>query len=202
LTPPRRKITSDAVKHQLLVFVEGEVTEDEYLTHYRKLHRRHTAVEIDPFHGGPLQLVQWAVKAKRAEERAAKRRGRAHDEVWCVFDVDQHPNLEEAIALAVENDVNVAVSNPCLELWFLLHFSPQTAYIERHEAQHRAKEELNCGKRLVPEALARLEEAYETAKERAIALEKMHRANDTAAPGNPSSGMWSLVDSISSGDQR
>lgn len=190
------------MKHELLVFVEGQVTEEEYLTHYRRLHRRNTTVQIDPFRGGPLQLVQQAVKAKKAEERAAKRRGRAHDEVWCAFDVDQHPNLDEAIALAAENGVNVALSNPCLELWFLLHFAAQTAYIERHEAQHRAKEELKCGKRLVPEALARLEGAYETAKERAIALDTMHRGNGTPAPGNPSSGMWSLVDSISSAGER
>jgi hypothetical protein len=199
LTPSRRKITSDAVKYELLVFVEGEVTEEEYLTHFRRLHRSHTSVEIDPFRGGPLQLVERAIKAKRAGERAAKRRGRAHDEVWCVFDVDEHPRLKEAIALAATNGINLAVSSPCLELWFLLHFSPQTAYIERHEAQSRARAELRCGKRLVPEALAAMEAAFETAKERAIALDEMHVGDGREAPANPSSGMWSLIDSIASG---
>lgn len=184
----------------MLVFVEGQVTEEEYLTHYRRLHRHRTAVEIDPFRGGPLQLVERAVKAKKAGERAARRRGRAHDEVWCVFDVDEHPNLKQAISLAAANGINLAVSSPCLELWFLLHFFPQTAYIERDDVQSRAREQLKCGKRLVPEALAGLEAAFETAKERAIALDEMHVGDGREAPANPSSGMWSLIDSIASGD--
>lgn len=198
MTLPRRKITSNAVKHELLAFVEGEVTEEEYLTHYRRLHRRYTTLEIAPFRGSPLQLVQRAVKTKKAEQRAARRRGRAHDEVWCVFDVDQHPNLKEATSLATENGINLAISNPCLELWFMLHFSPQTAYLERHEAQRLVKQELNCDKRLVPEALALLEDAFETAKGRAIALDEMHRGDGREAMANPSSGMWRLIDSISS----
>lgn len=55
-------------------------------------------VTIDDFHGAPLSLVDRAVEAKRREARDEKKgKGRAHDEVWCVFDRDEHPNIAEAL---------------------------------------------------------------------------------------------------------
>lgn len=197
MTPPRRRITAKAVKYELLVFVEGQETEEQYLTHYHRLHRRKVNVEIDSYRGAPLQMVQRAVKAKKMNERQAKRRGRAHDEVWCVFDVDQHANLKQAIALARDHDINLAISNPCLELWFLLHFQDQTAYIDGGDVQTKIENLLNCGKRLDPDALNTLETNYPAAKERARRLNKKHVGDGTPYPANPSSDVWRIVDSIS-----
>jgi hypothetical protein len=196
LSPPRRRVTANAVKRSLLVFSEGEATEEGYLLHYWRLYRRAVTVEIDGFHGTPLALVQRAVKAKRQNERAAPRRGRAHDEVWCVFDVDDHPRLAEGLALAREHGIHLAISNPCIELWFLLHFEDRTAYIERREAQSLAKERLGCGKRLDEAALAALQEGFEAARERAQRLDVKHTGDGSGAHANPSSGAWRLVDSI------
>lgn len=44
------------------------------------------------------------------------------DEVWIIFDKD-HFEIEEAIKLARANNINVAWSNECFELWFLFHFN-------------------------------------------------------------------------------
>jgi hypothetical protein len=47
------------------------------------------------------------------------------DQIWAVFDTEQagtHPDLMQAIQLAQENQVSLAISNPCCEYWFLLHF--------------------------------------------------------------------------------
>jgi hypothetical protein len=196
LTPPRRRVTANAVKRSLLVFSEGAVTEEGYLLHYWRLHRRAVTVEIDEFHGTPLALVQRAAKAKRRNERVASRQGRAHDEVWCVFDVDDHPQLAEALAMAREHGIHLAISNPCIELWFLLHFEDQTAYIERRQVQSLAKEKLGCGKRLDDDALGALQEGFEEAKERAQRLDVKHEGDGSGANANPSSGVWRLVDSI------
>ena len=97
-----------------------------------------------------------------------------HDEYWCVFDVDVHPYLREATALAKSNGIKLAISNPCIELWFLLHFANQTAYIERREATRLAKERLGSGKGLAPQALDELGENFDVAKERAVRLEAKH----------------------------
>jgi hypothetical protein len=133
--PPRRRVSRAALRLELLAFVEGKRTEEQYLTDWHRRYRDRVNVTIDPFRGSPLQLVERAVEAQRAEAReAAKERGRAHDQIWCVFDRDEHPFIEKAIALAVRNEIGLAFSNPCIELWFILHFEDQAAYLHRHAA--------------------------------------------------------------------
>lgn len=194
--PRGRRVSTDAVKHSLLVFTEGKATESEYLTHYKRLHRQTTTVEIDPFHGTPLALVKRAAETKRRNEKRAKREGRAHDEVWCVFDVDEHAHLSEAIVQARDNGINIAISSPCIELWFLLHFENQTAFIERHDVQRRSKEKLGCEKRLDKEALELLEENFGDAKDRAQGLDKKHEGDGSPEHENPSTNVWEIIDSI------
>ena len=154
-------------------------------------------VTIDDFHGAPLSLVDRAVEAKRREARDEKKgQGRAHDEVWCVFDRDEHPNIAEALDKAAANGIGVVISNPCIELWFVLHFSDQTAHIERGAAQRRSRELLGCDKVLTGPALAELSERYVHAKQRAQQLEAKHAGDGSPEHSNPSSNMWELIERI------
>lgn len=176
------------------------MTEEEYLNHYHRRHRREVRVHVDDFRGVPMSLVRRAIDAKKKGEKDARGgRGRAYDEVWCVFDVDRHSDLRRALSLAQEHEINVAISNPCIELWFLLHFADQTAHIERQDAQAAAKEHTKCKKSLSTEALTDLEERYEEAKARAILLDEKHHGDERPFPkNNPSSGAWKIIDSITS----
>jgi len=70
-----------------------------------------------------------------------------------VFDVGEHPKLPEALDLARRHEIAVAISNPCIELWFLLHFERQMAFIGRWDAQRRAEATLGCSKVLTDCAL-------------------------------------------------
>ena len=197
MAAPRRKLRQERRRRSFLVLVEGEVTEESYLLFWKRRLREHVLVDVPDFHGTPMTLVEKAVAMKKVEEKEDRRgRGRMHDEYWCVFDVDVHPYLDEAIALAETNGVRVAISNPCIELWFLLHFQDQTAYIERHEAARLVKKEVGGGKGLTPEALDELGENFDVAKGRAVKLESKHRGDGTPAPGNPSSGIWGLIDAL------
>jgi hypothetical protein len=152
---------------------------------------------IDPNPAGPLQLVKRAIEAKRAGARdEARGRGRPYDQIWCIFDRDEHPNFDEAVSLAAVHGINLAISNPCIELWFILHFEDRAAFINRNEAQRRAAELLKCRKVLAAAALDRLIERYPLAADRARKLDSKHR-DDGSAPGtNPSSGCWRLIDEI------
>jgi hypothetical protein len=182
-----------------LVFVEGLRTEEDYLVHWHRAHRRHVNVTIHPFRAGPRQLIERAVQEKRRGEREQRRgRGRAYDEVWCCFDVDEHPHLHEVEQIAQANGIALAVSNPCIELWFLLHYESQTAYVDRWDAQRRASDHLGCGKALTPTALTELETRLSIATERAQALDVKHAGDGSPAGHNPSSSVWRLVGSISS----
>jgi hypothetical protein len=180
-----------------LVFAEGLRTEEQYVVHWHRRHRDRVNVVIDDFRGTPLQIVQRAVAAKKESERESRKgRGDAYDKVWCICDVDEHPNLAEAINLAEAHGIGLAISNPCIELWFILHFEDQTAYIDRKAAQSRAKELLSCGKSLSDAALLALEERHDHAAERAQALDQKHEGDGSAAGSNPSSAVWRLIDSI------
>lgn len=199
--PPRRRPSKAAVLLDLLVFVEGARTEEQYLTSWRRQYRDRVLVEIDPYRGAPLQLVQRAVEAQRTEVRDERRgRGRAHNQIWCVFDRDEHPNFARAVDLANRHNVNVAISNPCIELWFILHFEDRTAYLDRYEAQHRAEELLGCSKVLTESALSALARGYEDARRRAINLDGKHAGDGSPPASNPSSGLWRLIDLIRTPD--
>lgn len=196
--PLSRAASKKAVRKDILVLVEGERTEEDYLVHWHRAHRMRVNVTIHPFHGGPRQLIDRAVQEKRKGERDQRRgRGRGYDEVWCCFDVDEHPFLNEVKQIAESNGIRLAVSNPCIELWFLLHYENQTAYLERWDAQSRASNHLGCGKALTPSALAKLEERLAIATERAQALDVKHEGDGSPAGHNPSSSVWLLVQSIS-----
>lgn len=197
MSRPRRRRTSEARRPQFLVFTEGEKTEPQYLTHWRRRFRDQVIVEIDSFHGTPRSLVDRAVERKKQEVRNAKRgRGDPFDQIWVVFDTDEHPDICEAERLAAEHGIGVARSNPCIELWFQLHFEDQTAWIHRHVTQARCRELLSCEKSLSASAMETLAQRYEEARARAAALDRKHEADGSPSGENPSSSMWRLIDQI------
>lgn len=184
------------------MFVEGKRTEEQYLKHWHRIHRDRVLVTVDDFRGEPLSLVQHARAAANREAREARRgRGRAHDEVWCVFDRDEHERFAEAVRLAADAGINLAISNPCIELWFLLHFQDQTAYIHRQDAQRISRELLQCSKVLTVDALGALETRYEDAVERAGSLENKHKGDGSEHSANPSSSVWRLIEVIRNAEQ-
>ncbi|MGA8364254.1 MAG: RloB family protein [Solirubrobacteraceae bacterium] len=177
--------------------MEGERTEDAYFKAWWRRNQDKVIVHIDEFNGTPMTLVERAVARKKHEEREERReRGKAHDEVWCVFDVDTHPKREEAVELAQRHDIKVAISNPCFELWLMLHYQDQTASIKVREVQKLAKSHLKCGKALSPQALDSLASRYDEAVKRAKALDKKHEGDDSPPGTNPSSEVWKLVERI------
>lgn len=177
------------------MFVEGQKTEDGYLLPLRRDLRDHVLITVDARSGVPMTLVQRAVAAKlEAQRDAARGRGRAYDEVWCVIDHDEHPNVPQALELAASHGVHVVMSNPCIELWFILHFENQTASIERRQARRRAAELLGCQKNLSLAATDTLYERYAEARQRAVALDAKHLGDGSPPRSNPSSDIWHLVD--------
>ena len=126
----RRRTGSRPERKTVVIFCEGEASEPDYIAAVKRLPhvQRNVAVniEIAPGRGVPLTLVERAVARRSGDPEV--------DECWCVFDVEwprHHPNLEKALQLADAHGVRVAVSNPCFELWLLLHFQDQTAYLDK-----------------------------------------------------------------------
>ncbi len=194
---PTRKPATSAPKRRILIFTEGEATETAYFTHLHRLHRERVIIVLDPRHGTPLTLVRHAVdERERCLKAERQSRGAGYDEYWVVIDVDEHPNLTEALELARSNSIAVAVSNPCVELWFVLHSIDQTAFIHRHDAQAASKKLYKFEKRPTTEALDLFVSAFPEAKRRAEKLDALHRDNGSPEGSNPSTSIPPLITSI------
>ena len=110
------------------VFSEGK-TEEHYL---KALERQFRKVIIKPVSeaGVPKTLVPKAKKKRRELKEEAEREGDSYSdsfEVWAVFDRDEHLHVKNARIEAHDNRVFVAFSNPCVEIWAVLHLAAQSA---------------------------------------------------------------------------
>lgn len=190
----KRRVGVRPERRTIVVYCEGEASEPDYLNGLKRLaHIRENAaimIEIDTRSGVPLTLVERAVERKWSDPEV--------DEVWCVFDVEApkpHPNLTKAMLLAATHDVRIAVSNPCFELWLILHFEDQTAFLSTAAAESKSRRlDGRKGKRIEPAAYL---ERRGIAVRRARSLAKRHEANGTGFPDdNPSSSMCDLLASI------
>lgn len=114
------------------------------------------------------------------------------DEVWCVFDVDEFPHVAEAVRSAADEQFFVAVSNPCFELWLLLHFVKHTAHLSDYASLRPklARHLGNYDKNRLNTALFR--DGVSDAVERARELDPTGAAFQL----NPSTGVWRLVERI------
>src|SRR4051794_19759232 len=127
--PPFRHIETG---RRMLIGCEGK-TEAIYFDCIRQ-HRRLSSgriVVIDTASTDPLGIVN-AVLARRDSYKTEKR-WTDLDESWAVFDGDEHrdavpQNWNDAVQTARSRKVNLAISNPAIELWFLLHFQEQNAH--------------------------------------------------------------------------
>lgn len=200
--PLRRRVGVLIPRKTLLVFCEGARTEPDYLAALRRepAVRDVAAVDIQiemaTTGSAPLTLVRAAVAAKVK----AVREQAEIDEVWCLFDVEwpqNHPNLKAAIALAAENEINLAVSNPCFELWLALHFERHGSWLDNDQARRlRRKHDGKADKSL--EGAVYMPRRHAAAK-RSADLEERHRRDGTAFPDdNPSTGMHRLIASVES----
>ncbi|GAA3130618.1 RloB family protein [Streptosporangium carneum] len=189
----RRRTANRPERKTVVVFCEGEASEPDYVNGLRRLPevRANTSIniEIDPDQGVPMVLVKRAIERNRDDEV---------DECWCVFDVEwpkNHPNLKEAIRLANDHGIRLAVSNPCFELWLILHFEDQTAFVNTSEAERKSRKlDGRSGKRIDAGQYMRRRHA---ASERAASLAKRHAQHQTVFPNdNPSSTMGDLLEAI------
>lgn len=209
MTRPRRAAGKQSLKRRagtrrprrtFLIFCEGERTEPEYLAVLKRQPVVHDIASVElsvvPGDGSskPQKLVSLAIEAR---QRAIKENSEI-DEFWCVFDVEwpeNHAGLRKAIAEARHNEIGTAVSNPCFELWLILHFKDRSAWLDNDQAcALRRRLDGSLDKRVDG---ARYMPLVADAARRAEALDLRHQREGAAFPqDNPSSGMHKLIAAI------
>ena len=97
-----------------LIICEGE-TEVDYLCEFARSLRVHA--HICKADGTDPKSIVTTAKRKSKED------GIKYDQIFCVFDRDNQPSaFAEALELCKSKKFISIVSNPCFEIWPLLHF--------------------------------------------------------------------------------
>lgn len=121
----------------MFVFCEGENTEPVYLKKYNDVflrgNRRINCIDVvDNDKTTPKSLIEEAIK------RRTKSKGLKEDEYWVVYDRESVKKYSdqyhvEAKQKANSNNIKIAFSSVCFELWLLLHFEYSTAPYTSHD---------------------------------------------------------------------
>jgi hypothetical protein len=195
--PIGRRDPSRQPKLRVLIVCEGRATEPGYLRAFQHAVRNpRVHVAVASKRGVPRTVVEIAIRLQEESEHEAKRQRDENlkwDEVWGVFDIDEHPNVDQARQLANANAIKLAISNPCFELWALLHFQDRRAHIERQAARAALQRHLPGYDKTLD--FAKMYPGYEDAVRRARALE-VEADRHGKAERNPTSGVYRLTELI------
>ena len=190
----RRRAAQLESRPRVLIICEGKATEPSYLQGLKKMEQvRLVEVIVDSEGGTPKTLVERAASRMKAAKKAAqgaRDENLRYDEIWCVFDVDEHPKLMDAKQQAEAHHIEIALSNPCFELWLLLHFKDQTAWIHRHDAQSACRAQLKEFEKRID--FAKIRDRVDVAIQRAARLEDWQESRGSQGE-NPSTTVHKLV---------
>ncbi|MBN1912122.1 MAG: RloB domain-containing protein [Pirellulales bacterium] len=194
---PGRRPAFREPKPTILIVTEGKVTEPEYIEGFRKAFRNtRVRVEIAKGRGVPRTLVETAKELKKeAKDRARQEKDEflEYDSVWCVFDIDDHPAVGEVKEMARDNGIDLAISNPCFELWLLLHFTDNPGMQDRTTMRDRLKKFVPGYRKHVD--YATYSAGYEKAVKRAAQMDDV--AEEAGEPHrNPTTGVYKLTELI------
>jgi len=136
-----RRAPSISPRQSVLIVCEGARTEPEYFRSLRKELRLQTVevvVEGERCGSAPISVVDHAISLRSEREAEAKQSAIAvpYDVIWCVMDVEApkpHVSLAAALDKAKANGLDVALSNPTFEYWYLLHFEKTSALMQSNK---------------------------------------------------------------------
>lgn len=193
-------------KRRFILFCEGQNTEPTYFEAIKRA-RSGTliAVEIVAAVGVPMTIAERAAEEAQTHRHRRGRRDSFEegDQVWAVFDRDAHPRFEEAVMLCEQHGVEVARSDPCFELWLILHERDYDQPCDRRKAQRELgclRTEYDRSRKKMPDC-ADMVRRVEQAESRAEAQLRCREA-EGAPCGNPSTTVFRLTRAIRDADER
>ncbi|WP_348305145.1 RloB family protein [Methanothrix sp.] len=190
---PRKSNFRDPKKVVILV-CQGAETEPVYFNNFRKKECE-IAIHIHREAGkDPIKIINTAKYLKNDQYEGA-----LIERIFCIYDVDNtlERTLRKCEKIANENGLKTCVSNPCFEIWFLLHFFYST---KNYNSYDEVKEALI---RYIPEyaknrdIFSQLQPNQQKAIANAKLLEEHHRnvREDPSICGcNPSTQVVHIIE--------
>ena len=203
----RRLLRRQAVaepEHRFYLYCEGTKTEPAYFRAVsRRFRNAQLLIEAIGVGGVVLTVADQAIDHAKKRRSGRSRRGGGMssfgkaDQVWAVFDRNGHPHFNEAVAKCRDNHVLVAQSNPCFELWLVLHLEDYDRPANPRDLQaqlHRLFPEYDHAQSPNPNFDGFVEK-MEAAEKRASS--QLRRRGDEQQPfGNPSTTVVCLTHAI------
>jgi len=129
----------------IIIAAEGTNTEEQYFTDLAKSYpAQNIRVKVIPRSDPDPKAVIKALDDYRKEFSLSLRKD--YDELWMVIDIDQWKEkmLSEVVASCEQKRYGCAISNPCFELWLLLHLKSLEEYdpesLRKFKEQRKVKE--------------------------------------------------------------
>lgn len=137
------------IKPVILIITEGSQTEPRYFEHYRN---RQINIDIHVVGSSSsaaktdyISLIRKATEYQKKNQLSVSN----GDAIWIVADGDvnyHNPDpvnskdrmLSDVRKIANANNIRIVISNPCFELWFLLHFQYTTKFFQDYSAVRTA----------------------------------------------------------------
>ena len=134
-----RKEASKEPRKSVLIVSEGTKTEPIYFNSLKSnLRLAMVEVEIVGEGAAPINVVDRAIELRGERKQLARKSitKASYEVVYCVIDVEApvpHESLARAIYKAKGNKLDVILSNPCFEYWYILHFRKTSAPFNRSQ---------------------------------------------------------------------
>lgn len=201
------------IKPVVLIVTEGSKTEPVYFNHFRTRQKnidvrvvgsRSSSGETD--YGS---LIRKATEYQDKDDLSFTN----GDTVWIVADGDvnyNNPNpiekkdtaLSHARKLAKQKGMEMIISNPCFEFWYLLHFRYTTGFLKDYEAVEKFLTVHIPDYEKTKDVFLMLEKHLGEAIKRAKQLEGYHLQNGNQLPFritvNPYTEVYRLIEAITS----
>jgi hypothetical protein len=191
-----RKLNKRASYDRISIVSEGSKTEPLYFKEIRAAYRLNTAnVEVQPSALGtePLQVVQYARDLFEKGDSHRRITKRAFEQVYAVFDRDDHKTYYQALDLARSLDgklrsdekqpvvFRAVTSIPSFELWLLLHFEDIQHWLHRDDVMRRLKKHISDYEKGSDDCFKKTRNTLDVARERArrLAQRRMSTIFDT-----------------------
>ena len=172
----------------VFVLVEGR-TEEIYLNHLKVRGSNYT-LHVERFDGNqPMKMVKRC--AARFKERGMSRK--YGDRAFCVLDVDNNSvdDLRVAMSYAGNHGIDLVISNPCFEVFFLLHFQESVPLKSSLEIKEDTKshikgykETMDCWHLLLKR------------KDKALERSRCFNGIDDVEAERTGSNLWMLFDAL------
>lgn len=114
-------------KENILFEFEGKNKTEEI--YFKNFQHRDNPYNLKFAYGNdtdPVNMVKSLISYMKKEDITTEN----DDKIYCVFDADidvsKQKKIDEAKKLALENGIEIIISNPSFELWYRLHYSYTT----------------------------------------------------------------------------